>query len=848
MRRSTQLLALAGFGICISVLSFVAAQSAAERKAQMPEKSVGVQTAPPLVQNDMQVGREIHAQFAAQHKVATQPTDAKSQPDTKSQPQLSDFMGLIDKAKASFKPVSAKDVRVQQQSLDAAVQRLDATLKNWGELGKEWREALRFDELKAELSKAKPGKSNDNLMNPDPQVLKSIAGEFTSGMRGLELKPFQAVAKTLPRFADLLAAYQEEQRDHAKSQSAYDDDLSKLSEALKAAAKNPANTDRQTIGELLGRIEASGQAPDLVAAVRRQFSQPNLFVRASKYFIARANDDETAQNHVPLHDCILGTDVEGFRDTTAHWTTTLVPNDKQAEMQITLNGLAKSQTTGYHGIVTVFSHGNTSLHGKKYIFLDAASGNTSDPACANCCTDTCIDCINVCAGRLITRIATKRVYGSKSEAEAVASDHAAGQVDNQMDRKADQSLSTANHRFDVKFRNPLLARGAFPQELAYSTTNNWLKVDGLQARADELGASTKPPDASPEAQLSARVHESFIENMTAAVLPGRSIRGLAYRRWMRDQTGERYEADEFHDFLLCMAEVAADKPDKSLVVPFDQFQTLMKNHQNLDVTEKQYKSLATALYNGTLTQQDYNRYLADLPRETVSYDDVMTFLAAAKRGAEQVDYSAMTFDTQRPVSIQFRDGNIYLKLRIAKVTAKNLDPDGNRITRECPAEIFVAYRVKLSSGALDASRIEGQYGINSLPLPPDVEATISAARKAALYNRRRKELPLRFFGDGSKPKIDGDVVTQSTSANQAEGQEGAKSDNSTAANSEPIFPEGLPQSKGLQFRGDVARRMNDSPCPWVQFSAQDGWLAMAWALPEWHAPAESTSLSDSDVQ
>src|SRR5262249_47443034 len=158
----------------------------------------------------------------------------------------------------------------------------------------------------------------------------------------------------------------------------------------------------------------------------------------------------------------------------------------------------------------------------------------------------------------------------------------------------------ANHSFNDRFRNPLTRRGAFPQQLSFSTTRDWLKVVGLQARASELGSTTAPPAAADNAQLSVRVHESLVDNMNAAVMPGRTIRSLAYRRSVRDGAGMRYEPAEFNDYLLCLSESAAPaaKRDASLVIPLDQFQSLMKDrYQMNNVTQAEYDALCRACLN-----------------------------------------------------------------------------------------------------------------------------------------------------------------------------------------------------------------------------------------------------------
>ena len=298
-----------------------------------------------------------------------------------------------------------------------------------------------------------------------------------------------------------------------------------------------------------------GAGAKLVAAIRSQLAQPNLLVHVSKPIVAGGIDDQVNEE-TPVKDVILGTDVVGKGRTTGQVTTSLVPNRDKAVIQIGLNGQTKTKTVGYHGMVTVFSHGTTSLSGTKMINLDS-NAFSGDPANAECCTNNDIDCIDVCAGPLITRMATKRVYASKGQAEAIAGEHAETRLEGRMDSRAAGLLENANRSFNERFRNPLTRRGAFPQQLSFSTTRDWLNVVGLQARSQELGATVPPPEAADKTQLSIRVHESLVDNMNAAVMPGRTIRSLAYRRSVRDGAGMRYEPAEFNDYLLCLAEAAA---------------------------------------------------------------------------------------------------------------------------------------------------------------------------------------------------------------------------------------------------------------------------------------------------
>jgi hypothetical protein len=832
MRLLTHLFAATAFGLCLLVLSHVAAQS---RTGEQVQQALSEQNAwlsgqkyeagwnkylrTPELKEQLQKGaaaspdivRDILEKYQAKAPGLRLPeftSTRKSLIDwlaALSQPKLADLPGLARQGKAEYKPVSKADLLTQQVALEAAVRRLDRFLKNSGANGEGWRKYLKLDDLQAELNKQ---------LKADPKILSVLATNYISGVNGLELTQFTGVANTLQSYADLLAAYQDSD---AKATS--DKDLDALAGMLDEAVKNPAAIDRRQLGALVNKIAASGQSPKLVAAIRSQLAQPNLLVHVSKPIVAGGIDDQVNEE-TPVKDVILGTDVVGKGRTTGQVTTSLVPNRDKAVIQIGLNGQTKTKTVGYHGMVTVFSHGTTSLSGTKMINLDS-NAFSGDPANAECCTNNDIDCIDVCAGPLITRMATKRVYSSKGQAEAIAGEHAETRLEGRMDSRASGLLDNANRSFNERFRNPLTRRGAFPQQLSFSTTRDWLNVVGLQARSQELGATVPPPEAADKTQLSIRVHESLVDNMNAAVMPGRTIRSLAYRRSVRDGAGMRYEPAEFNDYLLCLAEAAApaNHRDESLVIPLDQFQSVMKDRYQLNVTQAEYDELTKALYNANLTQVQFDRYLAGLSRETISYEQVKKFLADAKRGDVQINYSAMTFADERPMEIQFADNTAHLVLRMKSTTQPNLGNDGKPVVNPYPAEITVTYRLTLEGGVAKATRVEGSYAVKPLPLSADAENNLTLREKTRRSTVLTKTLPRRFFGIGEASSED------------------------TEPSSEPIFPAQL-KSQGLTLRGRWQRL---GELPWTQLVAKDGWLALGWTLPD-HPGTTETSIKVPDVE
>jgi hypothetical protein len=221
----------------------------------------------------------------------------------------------------------------------------------------------------------------------------------------------------------------------------------------------------------------------------------------------------------------------------------------------------------------------------------------------------------------------------------------------------------------------------------------------------------------------------------------------------------------------------------------------MKDRFNLDVTERQFQALAKALNDGTLTEEQFNKYLAPLSAQPITYEPARRLPRDA-----QLNYSGMTFAETEPVSIDFSGDQIKLVLRVTSFTQPTLDNDGKRVVNNLPAEIFVTYRVVMEGGKVTLTRVENSYGVKPVGEEDPNLSQRDRIRRSTLLT---KTLPRRFFGIGDAPTEDEDP------------------------GAEPFFPP-QKESTGLTLRGRWKRL---GELPWTQIGADNGWLALGWAMP-----------------
>ena len=139
-----------------------------------------------------------------------------------------------------------------------------------------------------------------------------------------------------------------------------------------------------------------------------------------------AGIDDPVNDVGPLTDVILGTRIWGTVQTVGYVNAELGNTSQYAAIDILMQGTAYSRTVGYNGPAVIHASGATGLAGRKRLVLDE-NGLRSFPAASNARTRTTINGVGVTSKLipgLIQKIAVKRVYESKGQAEAIGSQRA----------------------------------------------------------------------------------------------------------------------------------------------------------------------------------------------------------------------------------------------------------------------------------------------------------------------------------------------------------------------------------------------------------------------------------------
>jgi len=415
-----------------------------------------------------------------------------------------DLTQAIESAKSGFQPVSPEDVAAAKSTLEAKLASLQSLLSNGSsENEKAWKDFLRWDDLQAQLS----------AETPDMRTLEEIYLKFKGSYAGLDKRQVVEARQALRTYINLAYFAQVEQY-----QQQFDMQLKTLGDAVKRYTNMATGDDARVIGAILGWLEQGEQVPASIETIRNKLDQPNMYASVSRDLIAAGIRRPVDQVN-PVREVILGTNVTGTAHMVGDVDVNLVPSQTKGLIELTLTGTVSSDNVGVNGPATIYSSGYSTIAASKLLSADK-DGLTPSAAVAHADTTTTFNAI--CAKmRLVQKIATKRAYQQKSQAEAIASDRTETRIEGRFDDETKDLVADANTRLQEKLFRPLIGRDEFPDSVNVSTTTDHLNLEVMQASQTQLAApGPAPPTEDGEADLTLKLHESIVNNYGETFLAG----------------------------------------------------------------------------------------------------------------------------------------------------------------------------------------------------------------------------------------------------------------------------------------------------------------------------------------
>lgn len=418
-----------------------------------------------------------------------------------------DIPGLIQSAREHFTPIGPQQLAGIKGDLKQRMNELEQFVHPSSTNGQKWLRYLQWEDLKKELA----GEGA-----PSMKPLMTTYQRLNKDENGLELPAFRRVSDALRKYADAFSISQWE-----NPADLYGKQLDGLTAALDAYRTQRSSATEAKLADQLGRISAVGQAPELVAAVRREFAQPNAYIDISSGLLAAAA--EPINRVEPLRDVILGTQIRGDSHTTGHVTVAPIPSYNNALLELTSIGRIVSDNVGTNGPAVIRSTAFTNFAATKRVELSDAAFITHG-AQVDATTRSDIHSVGKKGGgigsRLVSSMAWKQVREKHGRADQISSDHAEDRILRKFNDEVGRKISDARKQYEDNFRRPLMRRGELPPDIHFSSSREGVAIQATQASQSQLGAAGPPPVPAAAMDMSMRLHETAINNYLGALLGG----------------------------------------------------------------------------------------------------------------------------------------------------------------------------------------------------------------------------------------------------------------------------------------------------------------------------------------
>lgn len=436
--------------------------------------------------------------------------------------ELAQFVrGAIDTA-----PYDAQArFRTDQAALKAAFAELEAYLARSRQHGRAWHDYLRNDELAAALAEAEVG---------DLAQLEAILRRYQSGHAGLELAPFHNVHDALVEYCCGLRVVR-----LLDPSAEYTDRLTRLADLIESNRRRGRSLDE--IASSIAWLDEHRMAPEVVAALREEYVQPNLFAQISGLAIC-GQLDRQLDERMSIRNMINGARVTGTGHLRGQVRFELEPNADVAAIRMKVRGTIDTVTTARSGPVGLEGWGRTLLTGDKLLLADGTTVR-SQPAVVS--AQTALHPTGVWStfrgpvlDRVARRVGWQRNLDSLPSSERTVSRRAERDLQQRIDAEATELVTKINQTFIDELRVPLSKQGIFPANLRLSSTRDHVRLGATVVDHGQLAALSAAPPLNGQALVSVTMHESLFNNMADTTLSGRTLQSTELAGVLAKMLGE----------------------------------------------------------------------------------------------------------------------------------------------------------------------------------------------------------------------------------------------------------------------------------------------------------------------
>ncbi|MCE9605402.1 MAG: hypothetical protein K8U03_10940 [Planctomycetia bacterium] len=418
---------------------------------------------------------------------------------------------LVDAAATPVSP-TANDLELRRQDLSAAITHLRGALASLAPAARNaWESYLHTEALEDSFTRSHADQA---------ATLELVRRSLTADVEGLESDEVVALRTAAKNYASALA------RNSTNLQAAYLEQLQELRAAIRLHRTGAHQAAEQRIGVALAWLEDAGQAPDLVAAMRRHWSYPNAVVRIDTNFISQYVGRDI--NEVSMQRAnVLGTQTRGPSQTFGRLELVSIENPRQAQVVLRMAGNTRSASNvGTNGPAVIYSSSSSHFDANKVLFFDPSKGLAAAPADTRCNASIGIRQIDVTPpvlSSLLKPAFTRAAWSKAKEQQNAVEKEVARLISRRIEQRLDEEMIEPLKKAQDYYQDYMIRRPLRIDEVPLvgsRSTSKYIELLISQARNSQLAASGPPPELASATAVGIALHQSILNNGSARVVWG----------------------------------------------------------------------------------------------------------------------------------------------------------------------------------------------------------------------------------------------------------------------------------------------------------------------------------------
>lgn len=273
------------------------------------------------------------------------------------------------------------------------------------------------------------------------------------------------------------------------------------------------------VGNLLRWFENSGQIPSMVSAIRRDYSQPNLYLNVSSNLINQAAAQSSVDTRV-LDENVDGRRIRGYATTRTNVSLELLDDPNQVHVNIHLLGDISSDTRFRERKFYGFVNANGRFEGRRSLYANVGGlFASSSKVNANVGADF-LGLTTKC--NLIQQLAYKQFYKGKAKADAGASSRAESEAFGQFDSLTSDAV-TGGQEAIFNARDRATDFAAWIPDLYLRSSSDFIEAVGKMDSAGTLAAPDAPAATTVPSDVVVRLHDSLLSNLIDPIFAGKTF-------------------------------------------------------------------------------------------------------------------------------------------------------------------------------------------------------------------------------------------------------------------------------------------------------------------------------------